>query len=235
MLVTRALDHAALATLPVFSGLGTENLTRIAELLTSLTVPAGRDIMLSEQPGESVYVVLSGTLKIHAEQPDGRDVVLALLGPGQTVGEMALIDREGRSATVSTLEECELLSMGRTQFLTLLDSMPGLAMNLLRILSSRLRLANATIQSLAAMDIRGRVARQILSLANEYGLDTDDGIYIPLSLTQSDLADIVGASRVRVNQILMEFRQERIISVDAGHHVTIYDPDALALHTMQEL
>jgi len=228
MLMETALDLDALALTPLFSGLSHDNLTRVAELLCSQTVPAGRHIMHSEQPGEMVYVLQSGTLKIHAEQPDGRDVVLALLGPGQTVGEMSIIDREGRSATVSTLEECHLLSMGRVAFLDCVTTMPALSMNLMRILSSRLRLANATIQALAALDTRGRVARQILALADEYGRHMDDGIHIPLSLTQSDLADIVGASRVRVNQVLMEYRQQGTISVDGAHHVTIHDRDALA-------
>jgi CRP/FNR family cyclic AMP-dependent transcriptional regulator len=228
MVVMSPLDLDTLASIPLFSGLGHENLARLADQLCQQTVPAGRDIMRSEQPGEAVYVVQSGTLKIHAEQPDGRDVVLALLGPGQTVGEMSVVDREGRSASVTALEETHLLRMGRVEFLNALTTMPALAMNLMRILSSRLRLADATIQSLAAMDIRGRVARQILALAREYGRLTDDGIYIPLSLTQSDLADIVGASRVRVNQILMEYRHSGYISVDGHHHVTIRDREALA-------
>jgi CRP-like cAMP-binding protein len=228
MVVMSPLDLDALGSIPLFSGLGHDNLVRLADWLCQQTVPAGRDIMLTEQPGEAVYVVQSGTLKIHAEQPDGRDVVLALLGPGQTVGEMSVVDREGRSASVTALEECHLLRMGRVAFLDALATMPALAMNLMRILSSRLRLADATIQSLAAMDIRGRVARQILALAREYGRVTDDGIYIPLSLTQSDLADIVGASRVRINQILMEYRQSGYISVDVHHHVTIRNREALA-------
>jgi CRP/FNR family transcriptional regulator, cyclic AMP receptor protein len=228
MVVMTPLDLDTLASIPLFSGLSHENLTRLADHLCQQTVPAGRDIMLSEQPGEAVYVVQWGTLKIHAEQPDGRDVVLALLGPGQTVGEMSVVDRQGRSASVTALEESHLLRMDRVTFLDALTTMPALAMNLMRILSSRLRLADATIQSLAAMDIRGRVARQILALAQEYGRVSDDGIHIPLSLTQSDLADIVGASRVRVNQILMEYRQSGYISVDARHHVTIRNREALA-------
>jgi CRP/FNR family cyclic AMP-dependent transcriptional regulator len=102
-------------------------------------------------------------------------------------------------------------------------------MNLMRILSSRLRLANATIQALAALDTRGRIAREILALAAEYGRETDDGeVYVPLSLTQTDLADIVGASRVRVNQVLMEYKQAGLISVDTNHHFTILDREGLA-------
>jgi CRP/FNR family cyclic AMP-dependent transcriptional regulator len=227
MVAMASLDLDTLASIPLFSGLSQENLTRLADHLCPQTVPAGRDIMRSEQPGEAVYVVQWGTLKIHAEQPDGRDVVLALLGPGQTVGEMSVVDRQGRSASVTALEESLLLRMGRVAFLDCLTTMPGLAMNLMRILSSRLRLADATIQSLAALDIRGRVARQILALAQEYGRLTDDGIVIPLSLTQSDLADIVGASRVRVNQVLMEYKQSGYISDDGRHHVTIRNREAL--------
>jgi len=222
------VDPAALEGIALFRGLTSDQLAAVARRLRPLKVPAHRDIMMSDQPGEAVYIILSGTLKVHAEQPGGRDVVLSLLGPGQTVGEMSIIDNVGRSASVLALEDTTLLWMDRAGFLECLSTIPAMAINLLRILSQRLRLANAQIASLATLDVYDRVARQLLALADEYGRrDRDGETHIPLSLTQSDLADTVGASRVRVNQVLMEFRQRGYISVDQGHHVTIRDPQSL--------
>lgn len=215
--------------LPLFAGLTPVQLERIAALLHSRSFPAGVDIMTAEQPGEAVYIVLQGTLKIHAEQTGGKDVVLALLGPGHTVGEMAVVEGTGRSASVFTLEESRLVWMDRASFLQILHDMPAVSLNLVRILSRRLRAANELIASLVNLDVNGRVARQILALAEEYGEPSDDGsqTYVPLSLTQAALADIIGASRVRVNQVLVDYRHRGYIAVDEAHHVTVRDEAAL--------
>jgi CRP/FNR family cyclic AMP-dependent transcriptional regulator len=107
--------------------------------------------------------------------------------------------------------------------------MPTMMRNLVRILSRRIRLANAQIQSLATLDVYGRVARQLLAFANEYGRRTPNGgTVITLRLTQSDLADLIGATRVRVNQVLVDFRQHNYISVDQNHRITVHDQEALA-------
>ena len=223
-----AVDPGMLSKVPLFEGLTSGQLEKVASSLRPMSFPAHRDIMMTEQPGEAVYIILSGTLKVHVEQADGRDVILALLGPGQTVGEMSIVDEVGRSASVLTLEDTKLLWMDRASFLACVTTIPRLSLNLMRVFSRRLRLANIQIASLATLDVYGRVARQILALADEYGKEAPEGgVYVPLSLTQSDLADIVGASRVRVNQVLIDYRQRGYISVDQAHHVTVHDKTAL--------
>jgi CRP/FNR family cyclic AMP-dependent transcriptional regulator len=106
--------------------------------------------------------------------------------------------------------------------------MPAIALNLLRILSDRLRLANERIQALCALDVYGRVARQIQSFARQYGQRDSAGIVtIPIRLTQSDIASLVGATRERVNQVMTSFKQQGYIAVDRNYRITVRNPDAL--------
>ncbi len=186
--------------------------------------PAGTNLMAVEQPGEVVYIILAGTVKIHIDQEDGTEVILAILGPGDTVGEMSLLDGIGRSANAITQEETSVLWMDRRSFEQCLQEMPAVASNLMRLLSNRLRHANGQIQSLATLSIHGRVAYQILHFAHRYGRPIPDGSYhIPLRLTQSDIAGLVGASRVRVNQAIVQFKRHGYISVDGDYHITVHD------------
>jgi CRP/FNR family cyclic AMP-dependent transcriptional regulator len=196
-------DSQSLSTIPLFRGLTSDELNRINALLHRKTFPAGMSLFTAEQPGEVAYLIVSGTVKVAAEQADGSIVILAIRGPGEIVGELSLIDNAGRSASVSTLEESTLLWIDRVAFQACLQAIPPLAYNLLEILARRLRLASAQIQALATQDLYGRVARQLLALAEAYGQPAAaDGTLIPLHLTQSDLAGLVGASRSRVNQVL---------------------------------
>jgi CRP/FNR family cyclic AMP-dependent transcriptional regulator len=237
MLMPAVPDPSTLGEIPLFRGLTLEQLSRLNTLLHRKTFPAGTTIMTVDQPGEAVYVILTGTLKIHVEQANSTDVILAILGPGEIVGELSVIDTSvGRSATVVTLESATLLWMDRTAFVACLERMPGLSLNLARILVRRLRLANAQIQALATLDVYGRVARQLLAFAEVYGEVAPNGeIRIPLRLTQSDLAGLVGASRVRVNQVLATYKQRRLLSVDRNFHIIVIIIIVIIVHDVAAL
>jgi CRP/FNR family cyclic AMP-dependent transcriptional regulator len=129
---------------------------------------------------------------------------------------------------VVTLEDTTFLWMDRASFLDALQSMTQLTYNLVRQLSSRLRLANQNIQALSTLDVAGRVARQILVFADQYGRQDSTGIRIPVPLTQSDIAEMVGATRERVNHAMVAFKNAGSLSVDPHHRITIHDRDALA-------
>jgi CRP/FNR family transcriptional regulator, cyclic AMP receptor protein len=218
----------ALAKLPLFRGLTTEQLSKLGPLMRSKESPAGAEIITASQPGEIAYVILDGSAKVHIDQPDGSDVILAVLGTGAIVGEMSLADSLGRSASVTTLEPSRFLLIDRAGFWASLREMPMLAYNLMNILSRRLRMANLHTQSLVRLDVYGRVAGQLLALAREYGEATPNGsVLIPLRLTQSDLASMVGASRVRVNQALSYYKKREYLSVDGDRRIVIHDPAAL--------
>ena len=225
-----AVDNPALlGELELFQGLSPEQLTEINRLLRSSSVPAGSHFITAEQPGEVVYVLLEGTVKIYVTRADGREVILAFLGRGDTVGEMSLVDSAGRSANVVTTEPSRLLWMDRQAFQICQRTLAPLAHNLVRLLSHRLRFANEQIQALCTLDVHGRVARQILAMADRYG-DPEAGgeVRIPLRITQSDLGEIVGASRERVNQVIVDFKHQGLISVDPGHRIRVHARPGLA-------
>jgi CRP/FNR family cyclic AMP-dependent transcriptional regulator len=215
--------------LPLFSGLDESQMNWLSNRLHCRNFPANTNIITAEQPGNVVFFILSGTVKVHIEQASGNDVVLAILGSGDTVGEMSLLDSAGRSASVETLEESTVLWMDRDNFTDALKAFPALAMNLVRALSARVRLANEQIQTLATLDVYGRVARQLLAFSEKYGQAADNGaVLIPIRLTQGDIADLVGASRKRVNQVMVAFKGYNYLSVDAVGRIIVQDRAALA-------
>lgn len=222
-------DPNALSQMLLFQGLTPAELKRLNEqVLRKKTFPAATNIITVAQPGEVVYILLEGSVKIYVDQLDGSEVILAFLGPGDTFGEMGLIGSSGRSASVLTLEPCTCLGIDRATFLQSVRTINQLSFNLVRLLSKRLRLANEQIQALSSLDVRGRVARQLLAFAQRYGESNQKvEVLIPLRLTQTDLASLVGASRERVNQVVVEFKEKEFISVDAKHHITVHQLQAL--------
>lgn len=226
---TNANVVSAIAQVALFQGLTAAEQQRLAEIARPLAVPSHTNVMALEQPAETVYAIVQGTVRVQVEQDDGSLVILAFLGAGDVVGEMSLIESLVRSATVVALEPCQLLWMDRAALQSCVETMPHLALNLLRVLSRRLRLANERIQILATLDVSGRVARQIDALAGDYGEPVSGGgVRVRIRLTQADLADTVGASRERVNQVMVDLKRHRVISVDAAHHITVLDRAALA-------
>lgn len=218
-----------LSFIPLFEGLDGSALNWIAARSHRRVFNAGTNVITAEQPGEAVYIILHGTVKIHIEQADGRDVVLSIIGSGDTLGEMSLIDSAGRSASAVTLEDSLLLWMDKSTFQQVLRDFPPVALNLVRILSARVRLNNELIQALATMDVYGRVARQLLAFAEKYGQQGEgESVLIPIHLTQSDIADLVGASRKRVNQVMVFFREQEMILARADGKIVVQNRPRLA-------
>src|SRR5688572_663435 len=193
-------DAKDLGKLELFRGLSATELTQVNDLLGRTKFPAGAMILTADQPGEIAYVIVDGTLKVSTIQSNGRELTLALLGPGEMVGELALADRAARSADVTALETSVLVWLDRGTFERLRRDLPAMA----------------------TLDVHGRVARQLLALADVLGEEVaDGGVRIPLRITQSDLAALVGATRVRINEVLVGFTRRRNIAVDRQHRITI--------------
>jgi CRP/FNR family cyclic AMP-dependent transcriptional regulator len=228
--MTAVLDPNLLRQVGLFQGLGLAQLAQLNRLLQSADLPAGRRFLAADQPGEAVYVILAGTVKVFVEQPDGREVVLAFLGPGDTVGEMSLVESDGRSASAVTTEPSRLLQMDRATFHSCLQRFPPLSYNLVRLLASRLRFANEQIQALSLPDLGCRVARQLSALADRYGLPGGEGsIRVPLRLDAAALAEIAGAPEEQVEPVLRDLEEAGCIARSESH-VEVRDRQELARH-----
>src|SRR5512147_638174 len=199
-----------LADIDLLSGLTPTQLDWVALRAHRRVFEPGRNRLTIEQPGEAVWIIWHGTVKIHIEQGE-RDVILSILGAGDLLGEMSLIDSVGRSASAVTLENSWMLWMDKLTFNHMLDNFPSVARNLVKILSARVRLLDHLIQALATLDVNGRVARQLLAFAEKFGYPKDSATQIRIVLTQGDIADLVGASRKRVNQTMVLFKEQGLI------------------------
>jgi CRP/FNR family transcriptional regulator, cyclic AMP receptor protein len=223
-----AFTIATLEEIPLFSGLTTRQLDWLRGRLYERAFPAQVDMMVTGMPGEQVYIILSGTAKVYIPQTDGEEVIVSIMGPGDPVGEMSIVDEGGHSASVITLEETRVLWLSQASFKEALASMPVMAQNLMRILSTRLRNTTGQIQAMAALDVNGRIIRQLLAFADRYGVPGEgDRVVIPIHLTQYDLAGLVGASRKRVNQSIVNLKRSGWITIDGNYHITIVDRAAL--------
>lgn len=185
-------------------------------------------MITEQQPGEAIYFIITGAVKVYVEQNGGVQLALSVLGAGEIVGEVSLLDDEARSATVITLEETEALWMARPAFQECLKTVPLLSYNLARILARRLRTANHLIQTLAIRDIESRVASHLLAFADRFGESMQNGdILIPVRLTQRDFACMIGASRESVNKVIVSYKDRRYLSVDSNSRFTIHNRNAL--------
>lgn len=221
-------DPNDLTDIALFRGLTSEQLIWLNQRIHRRRFAAGSRLLTAEQPGEVVYIIVQGTAKVYVEQEDGSRVIVAFRGRGDPIGEISVVDGVGRSTSVETMETSTLLWMDGSTFQKALQTMPVMANNLVQIMARRLREATDQIQALAGQDAHGRMARLLLTLAQQHGQPTPDGaMRIPLRLTQSDLADCVGISRVHANKIVGTYQGLGYISIDHDRHITLHDQAAL--------
>jgi CRP/FNR family transcriptional regulator, cyclic AMP receptor protein len=219
---------ASLESVPMFEELTREQLALVEERVRERSVPAGNEVIAQGQPGDALFVVTEGCVKVSRGQPDGGEVILAVLGPGEVVGETSAANGVRHQSSVTTIEDTRLLSLDAETFRGMLDEMPRLRSGLVTLLSRRLRLAESRLEALAALDAEGRVARVLLDLAEQHGEPKPDGgTRISIPLTQGDVAAMTGASRVRVNQIISKFRRNGWVTLDGRRRTSVRDAAAL--------
>jgi len=224
-----AVDAVLLASIDLFRDLPASALAQLAPIVFAANFPPNRTVLTVDEVAQAVYVICTGTVKVHAAEQDGTEVLIAILGPGEILGEVSLMDGRKPSATVTALDHTECLAMDFAMFRDAVRTVPMLGFNFARILAARLRLANDQIRALAALDVEHRIARQIMAFANRYGEAQPDGsIYVPIRLTQSDLGNIVGASREQTNRVLGSYRTRGFLSVDVNLRITILKPEMLS-------
>jgi CRP-like cAMP-binding protein len=210
-----------LATIPLFSGLPEEELERFAELTRECSYPKGSVILFQDDPGDSLFVLRAGRVKVVLIGEDGREVILGVLEPGAHFGELALIDDQPRSAHVIAMEDAQLLVLRREDFRRRVEANPTVAWALLTELSRRLRRADVKIGGLVLLDVPGRIARLLLDLADETGSEQ-----IEKPLTHQTIAQMIGASRETVSRAMKEFQDAGLIRVER-RRISIGDRDAL--------
>jgi CRP/FNR family transcriptional regulator, cyclic AMP receptor protein len=210
-----------LATIPLFSGLPEEELERFAELTRERSYPKGSVILFQDDPGDSLFVLRAGRVKVVLIGEDGREVILGVLEPGAHFGELALIDDQPRSAHVIAMEDAQLLILRREDFKRRVEANPTVAWALLSELSRRLRRADVKIGGLVLLDVPGRIARLLLDLANETGSEL-----IEKPLTHQTIAQMIGASRETVSRAMKDFQDAGLIRVER-RRIAIGDRDAL--------
>lgn len=220
-------DPSYLRRVALFRDMALPQLAVLNGLMRRQVLPAGARILIAEPRDDTTYVIHSGLVKLVVEQSDGSELILAILGPGDVIGTMTIGECLGGARSIVAMDETSVFWIDREAFENCLQKMPALSANLSAVLSRRVRMANERIEALAGMDVRSRVVRHLLLLAREYGQPVDHNaaspIRIPVRLTQADLARLVGASRVRVNQTMTELRRREFISADGDNHLHIRD------------
>jgi CRP/FNR family transcriptional regulator, cyclic AMP receptor protein len=205
-------DHPVkLENVPIFSGLPPEDIRAISSCAVIRTFQKGAILISEGDRTDSLYVILSGRVKVYVGDDKGREVILNMLEPGDYFGELALLDDAPRSASVITLEPCRMSIISKPDFERCLWDNPAIALNLLRALAQRIRALTENVRNLALLDVYGRVARTLLDLAQE----REGALVIDQKLTQQDLADMVGASREMVSRILKD--------LTTGGYITVKD------------
>ena len=215
-----------LGQIPLFAELTAEELDRLGACLRRRRYRKGEVIFLQGDPGTSLYIIDAGRVRIGLGSPDGKEVALALLGPADFFGDLALLDGEPRSADAIAHEPSELLVLRREDFLQFLGAHPRATTALLGVLSRRLRRNAQLLQDAAFLDVPGRLARIILELAQAEGRPDGTGLVITSRLTQTELAGMVGATRESVNKWLRSYERRGLISCQRGQ-ITVLRPDEL--------
>ena len=216
-----------LMRLPFFAGLPPHALDDLVRRIRLRSYDRGTTIFHKDDPGSLLYIILSGAVKITMPSIEGKELMLCILAAGDFFGELSLFDGEPRSATAEAVDDgTQTLILPRDDFLELVTSYPRLAIHIITLLSRRLRETNLLAQDVCLLDLPGRLAQRLLDLAEKHGRPEGERIQINLRLTQSELASLVGATRVATNRQLQRLQQRGLIDWEA-RRIRILKPAAL--------
>lgn len=216
----------ALSRVWIFQGLSEEEVARLSALAQTKVYKARETIVEKGAPASEFFVLLRGRAKVAAPGLDGSHTAINVMGPGEVFGEIAILDGQPRSATVSTLEQCELAVVSKAAFNDLLAASPSIAVKLLNVLARRVRELTTRIEDRAFLDVPARLAKQLLWLAGNHGVESGTAVRIDLRLSQQELGDLVGATRESVNKQLREWTRSGILKQERDS-IDIFDLDAL--------
>ncbi|PTL84684.1 Crp/Fnr family transcriptional regulator [Vitiosangium sp. GDMCC 1.1324] len=216
-----------LAQIPMFEHLASEDLENLSGLLQQRRYNKGEVIFHQGDVGTALFIVRKGEVAIRLSSSEGKEVILGLLGRGESFGELALLDGEPRSTDAVAREETHLLSLHQEDFRRFLSERPQVAMGLLAVLSRMVRRVTQLVHDSAFLDARARLARVLLYLAKKLGQPVPGGgVVIPKQLTQAELANLCGMTRESVNKWLRDYARAGVLTYENGQ-ITILDLERL--------
>ena len=198
-------DDTIVRSAPLFAALDEESARSLRQSMQEVSLGRSEELFAEGDQGDRLYVILEGKITLGRTSSDGRENLLAILGPGEMFGELSLFDPGPRTATATSVGESRLIGLGHQALEPWLLQHPAVAQKLLNALARRLRRTNETLADLVFSDVPGRVAKALLDLSTRFGRPADDGILVAHELTQEELAQLVGASRETVNKALADF------------------------------
>lgn len=220
------MDHDVVRRAPLFAALDDDAAAALLESMTKLRLERGDTLFHEGDQGDRLYVIAEGKIKLGRTSNDGRENLLAILGPGELFGELSLFDPGPRTATATAIAETQLIGLGHEDLTDFLTGRPQVSATMLAALAQRLRRTNEALADLVFTDVPGRVAKALLDLSTRFGRQSDEGTLVAHDLTQEELAQLVGASRETVNKALADFASRGWLRLEA-RAVTLIDIERL--------
>jgi CRP-like cAMP-binding protein len=213
---------------PIFRDLEPEALDQLCRYAKHTALKRGATIFAKDDPGSSLYAVISGTVKISISSPDGRNAILNLVGPGELFGEMAVLDGQPRSADATANTNCEIFVIDRRDFLPFVRSQPALAMKFIELLCARLRWTSEQVEHVILQDLPGRLASALLGLTERRKPSPENHT---IAITQQEISEMVGMTRESINKQLRAWAARKWVRLEHGAVVLL---DASALRELAE-
>jgi len=211
----------------LFQGVAPEDVGALGNQFEVIEAPRGTTLFQEGEPGDSLYIVLEGKVKLGRRSSDGRENLVAVMGPADQFGELSLFDPGPRTATAVVVTDARLARLPKQALQTWVQERPQIAIQLLHVIARRLRRTNTMLADLIFVDVPGRVAKQLLLLAQKFGSVDSGQLRVTHDLTQEELAQLVGASRETVNKALADFASRGWLRLE-GKSVVILDRERLA-------
>jgi CRP-like cAMP-binding protein len=218
--------YQLLKKVPIFSVLDDRELRELAALGQMRRFRKEELIFLQGDPGKHFFIILQGKVRIYLQDPRGREVILDVLGDEDFFGEMSLLDGKARSASAQAMAETRVFSIGHDEFYKFLERAAAVPIKLLRLMSERLRRADETIENLALLSVKGRLARLLASWCEHDGKPSDGTLTFKLPMPKTQIAQMLGTSRETVSRMMSELHDEKQIHMD-GNTIRIPSLDNL--------
>jgi CRP-like cAMP-binding protein len=218
--------RALLGSIPLFQGMSERELDMLLALTTTKKLKKRAILFRKGEPGNALFAVMEGRLRVIGEGRDGKEVVFNFMDPGEVIGEIALLDQQPRSASVQAVADSTLLTLHRRDLIPFLERNPKAAIKLAVVLVKRVRHLSELMEDTVFLGLPSRLAKKLLSLAQRYGKPVEGGVRIDQKLPQHELGELVGTSRESINKTLRQWAEEGLVAFEKGY-VTIRDAERL--------